>query len=387
MITLFLVPSFYAFISLLIAYIFTLVTVDGVCLSVTHTVMITAIMLNFLATILFKREYSNLAKASVYCKDRSSRWATFFFILGAIGVFQYLASLKGFFGSYTDFFSVLLSSAHEIRWANAELSNAPFLIYFGWVGLFVYFANPGTSKKAKKFKILILLLIAINFSGNLLFLDRTRPFWLVFFCLMAYVYRNKASTGRILMGVALVVPLLVAFFWGIGSFIGKISGENFIQNIKIYLTSGVLYLNFIIENDLIDPNGFRLIYPIGKVLQQLGVDVFVPSQILPFYNVPFLTNVGTYMEPAYTDAGPIGLVFFLIFHSFVLNYVCLWCLKSKNLIPSVFWVSICFCGLLAFFTPKFNTTFVYFVLMLMVVEFIFNVAKSALHKTSPKSVV
>lgn len=199
---------------------------------------------------------------------------------------------------------------------------------------------------------------------------------------MAYIYNNKENTTKAITSTTITAFLFAALFIGIGSFIGEISAASGLESLKIYLISGIHYLNYIIENDLIDPSGFRLIYPIGKALQQIGMDLYVPPQVLPFYHVPFPTNVGTYMEPAYSDAGAPGLVLFILFHSFALNYACLQCLKSNNSIPPVLWAAICFSGALAFFTPKINTTFIYLIIILIIAESIYTTAKKNLRNTN-----
>lgn len=366
-----LVPSFYAFMSLSVAYVIFLFSSYGMSIY-GHSFALLAIFFNLVSVFVFSPLYSRL-KVDVVKPNLG--FVYLFLILGVVGLAEYIHNLGSYFGGLVEFVEVLLTAPYKIRWANTELSNAPFLVYFGWVGFFwaLLARNVGHSG------ILIFFmwgLAALNFFGNFLFLDRTRPFWLIFFAILVYVL---TSGGGVRVWVRFFVSLggLLFVFVLIGFMVGKIELSSLYEKVEIYFLSGFLYLDSVVFSSA-DFSGFRLFYPVGKIFEALGMDVYVPPQILPFLDVPFSTNVATYMEPAFVDWGWWGVVIFLFVHSFLLDYFSIFLLRSGHAALMVLWAVFCFCNFMAFFVPKINTTFVFFVLFVSVVYFLWSVFRSLL---------
>lgn len=366
----FLIPSFYVFMSFFAVLIFMSFSSEYSLPLSAWMVIYLVLLVNFVATFVFYKPYSYVSKIEV---DVNTSVLFVLLFLGFIGLCQYIFILEVYFGGIVNFLYVLMSSPHEIRWANSELANAPLLVYFGWIGFFLYFFSSTQSDYKKKLNWLIILLVIVNFTGNLLFIDRTRPFWLLFFILSTYIYKNSNNDKRLYLKIISSLLVLLLVFILIGIFIGKIQPEQAFDKVKGYFIGGVLYLSHLIEHEIVDYKSSRLIYPLAKVIVYFGGDLDVPSQILPFYKVPFITNVGTYLEPAYSSAGLIGMILFILFHSFVLNYICLYSIKSCYLFPKLFWSCVCFSGLLAFFVPKINTTFVSLVFVIMILEILLKI--------------
>lgn len=366
-----LVPSFYAFMSLSVAYVIFLFSSYSMSIY-GHSFALLAIFFNLVSVFVFSPFYSRL---KVDIGKPNTAFVFLFLTLGVVGLVEYIYNLGSYFGGLMEFVEVLLTAPYKIRWANTDLSNAPFLVYFGWVGFFLALL----ARKVGHSGVLIFfmwVLVALNFFGNFLFLDRTRPFWLIFFAILVYVL---TSGGGMRVWVRFFVSLggLLFVFVLIGFMVGKIELSSLYEKIEIYFISGFLYFDNLVFSSP-DFSGFRLFYPLGKIFEALGVGVYVPPQILPFLDVPFSTNVATYLEPAFVDWGIWGVVIFLFFHSFILDYFALFLLRSERAALMLLWAVFCFCNFMAFFVPKINTTFVFFVFFIFVVYLLWSAFRSLL---------
>jgi len=288
----------------------------------------------------------------------------FFYLVGFIGILIYVSDFSKFFGNASLFISTYLNEAYKIRWEQmTSKSIGTQLSYFGWVGI----ALTIPAVKEKSLSPLWLGVAVLEFSGNFLFVDRTRPFWIVFTsALMLLPFSRKISFSKIskIFLVSLIVG--VVFFTALGSFMGRYFDERRfsdsvlpagIQPLFFYGTSGFAYFNRIVETEG-DPSFIpsRTIYPLMKLLSSLGLADDPPSQINMFYKVPYPTNVGTFLEPFYRDGGVFFAITGMFIYSFVFDWLAFLFLRSKNKLIMFAWANICFVTFMSFFTPKFSNT-------------------------------
>ncbi len=127
------------------------------------------------------------------------------------------------------------------------------------------------------------------------------------------------------------------------------------QNIVFYLTSSYFYLDYIICNENPEYKFDRTINPALKALKSIGIIEKEPTSLInDFYGQPYKTNVGTFLEPFFRDFVYIYMIFGIILHSVLLNYLAFLFLKIKSSF-SLFLVSnICVINFFSFFTPKLN---------------------------------
>jgi hypothetical protein len=150
-----------------------------------------------------------------------------------------------------------------------------------------------------------------------------------------------------------IVPVI--FFFLYTSLTGKYSQYGVIDNLFSYVTGAYGYIDtLLVEDNSKDMVPIRSGYWIAKILELLGFNFQIPDQILDFRYVPFLTNVGTFIEPIYSDG---GLLFVLIFIPIIvvgLDKLALVMYRQSTYLGLFFWGNIVFCSLISFFVPKFN---------------------------------
>jgi hypothetical protein len=166
----------------------------------------------------------------------------------------------------------------------------------------------------------------------------------------------------------LLIPL--TFFVGFSILTGKVSEYGVGDTLFTYATGGYGYLDALIfENEPKDFIPVRLGYWFAKLIELVGFDLQIPNQVLPFKYVPFLTNVGTFLEPIYSDGGL----------PFVLALVPLIVIGMDRLALSMYarsthfglliWGNIVFFSMVSFFVPKFNQLPIWlFILMALVAD-------------------
>jgi hypothetical protein len=281
-------------------------------------------------------------------------------VLGIIGLALYLSEILQIFGGIQGLLDVLVSESHLVRGAEIDLIGVYFS-YFGWIAI------PLTAlrwQNAGRPPLLLTLVAVVQICGNLLFIDRTRPVWIGFVTLLILLPGNTSlSAHRILARVGLIVVGALGAFYGIAFWIGK-TGEVFPYYgpvhvstetgiLYYYITCGFAYFEAI-WNEILIPTMTpeRTLYPLFKVLSMLSIAPTPPAQILPFMDLPFPTNTGTFLEPLYSDGGIAYLAFGVIAATLGVDRLALWCLRSRQPMVVVFWANLCFASFIAFFVPK-----------------------------------
>lgn len=299
--------------------------------------------------------------------------------LGLLGLFLYLREISAIFGGLDQLIDVLASESYLIRQSEVDLIGI-YISYFGWIAI------PLTMLKWRATSRLpwwLFIAVLLQFSGNLLFIDRTRPIWLAFVSLLIiFPLIPRFQFHRLVVRMLVISAFAIGAFFAIGLWIGKtgaglsyygyVGMSDYYAVLYYYLTSGFAYF----ENMLIagqgDPMGLaRSLYPLYKAGSMLGLVAEPPSQILPFEEVPFPANVGTFLEPYFMDGGyPLVLVAILV-HTFGLNAIALAVLRGGSPWGTFLWATLCFVAFISFFVPKLVSTpvWMFFVIALTAMTF------------------
>jgi oligosaccharide repeat unit polymerase len=373
---LFFIPSFYGAMTWgiwLLLYMMKLIRVDncsnaamGIFLFVEAMFILSAfVSLPYYTNIIITKEDGSPADAesSTGCRFSIKAVILLLHVIGFLGLVQYIIEFSKNLGGITGFFLALVNEAYAIRWeAETSTSIGTQLSYFGWIaiGLTVYqFAK-------KKISGYWLIPAFAQFLGNLMFIDRTRPTWILFTCLLMILpAMEKLNIKRIFRWTISSLVLTITLFWLVAEWTGKTSSEGqyedsllpgITQEIYVYGVSGFAYFNKMLEsNEQISYKPERFFYPLLKSLARLGLASEPPSQILEFYDVPFSTNVGTFLEPFYRDGGLVFVLCGVIFYSFGFDTIGMLLLKSKKPLAIYAWSNLCFTTFIGFFTPKISS--------------------------------
>ena len=285
-------------------------------------------------------------------------------ILGFIGLFLHFSQVVTSLSSMGGLIAALFEDSQLIRKTNVD----PFGIhisYFGWIAIPLTILAWRIDRRGIA---LLLIATAVQFLANIMFIDRTRPIWLILASLIICLPFAKQLRLRAIFARSLVVvTLLVGLFLVIGFWIGKRGGwfdayghvsiGNEFALIYYYLTGGFAYFDVLFDTTYdFTYLPERTLYPLFKIGELLGISSPPPPQILQFIDAPFPTNTGTMLEPLYSDGGLLFVVFGTIGATFVVDFVGLICLRARNAFCLVFWANLCVVSFLAYFVPKQNST-------------------------------
>lgn len=365
---LFLIPSFYGAVTWgawLALYLMKLIRVDaGGALAMGIFLLVEALFLLSLSTSL--PSYRSLA-ADLSRPDRSAgvRFGERHVLIalhavGFLGLALYVFDFSRNLGGVAGFFLALVSEAHAIRWeAETSSSIGTQLSYLGWmaIALTVFFRARGRISR------FWLVPASFQFLGNLLFIDRTRPLWILFSSLLVIIPAVGLPDGRKILRWAagsLVAALLI--FWLVAEWTGKTAFEGKFDDSRLpgiaaelyaYGAGGFAYFGRMVAgNEELSYAPVRIAYPLGKLLARFGLAEEPPGQVLDFYDVPFSTNVGTFLEPFYRDGGLLFVLCGILIYSFGFDLLGLHLLRSGRPLAVYAWSSLCFAAFIGFFTPK-----------------------------------
>ena len=286
-------------------------------------------------------------------------------LIGFVGVSMDVVHLAPYFGGLSGFLRHLISDPIAIRLQGLETTSLGTQIsYFGWVAIALSVFEYRRKRLAKPWIVLAFL----QLLGNLVFIDRTRPMWILFTAVLMALptARLRPTVVKSLWIGLLATAAAVAVFVGIGKFIGKVYGEELLgrsmlppslQTTYYYGTCGFAYFNEIIQAEQGDsalPE--RTFYPVMEILSRVGLGGAPPSQVNEFYRVPFPTNVGTALEPFYRDGGLGFTLLGIVLMTFGVDLVGLVFLRMRSGVAVFAWANLCFASFMAFFTPKLNNT-------------------------------
>lgn len=324
---------------------------------VTCFLLSNALMSRFFLAI----DFENLGKQIAV--DRLD--STLFLVSTAIGLgglALYILDFSENFGGVAQFFYVFLTNPLEIRAAAADSTSLGFQIsYFSWLSVFYCVLLLATGYgRGVLWKILLALLGLSEFALNLLFVDRTRPTILFVICALGFAacrFGRLRHPLRFFLAVFLG-PLVIFFAQAL--YTGKYdAGDGLVSNFMVYILGGFGYFSSLLTDVIPDYSFARTFYPAAKILEALGMLREVPPQILEFRDIPFLTNVGTFLEPLASDGGLIGVLIGVPALVTAMDFFALIALRVRS-IPGLFiWANLILVTLLSFFVPKYNATHIY----------------------------
>lgn len=347
-----------------------------------HIIFIVQIILFLLATLFFSKSYLNtkLKELSVSCKVPSVTLVLILQLIGFCGITKFILDFSphlpdGFVGS-------LLGDSSQIRALGAEITSIGIqLSYFGWLAIGISFCY-------RKINWWLIFISLFQFIVNFIFIDRTRPIWILFTVFLCFVWtRNNLNGWRVFRSLFIVGIMFIILFVVVALWSGK-TGEGVVDehvnpligSLYLYITAGFAYFSHMLAVEI--PGEFfipdRVFAPIFTILSSLGLSTPPPAQILDFYEVPYFTNVGTALEPFYRDGGLLFLVLGMFIYSFGFNLFGLWLLKRNNAFAVYAWATLCFCNLIGSFTPKIGNFPVWFFIVLGVLPIFSFSSKSKL---------
>jgi oligosaccharide repeat unit polymerase len=295
--------------------------------------------------------------------------------IGFFGLFLYARDFGAELGGTAVFFYTFFESPLQIRGLAQEVTSSGFQIsYFSWIFIFygAYFIFSGFFEK--KYSILLVwILLFLAFFLNLLFIDRTRPITIFVVSALTVIFLrlHKIRRPSRLIFFLLLSPFII--FLAQAIFTQKYDAEEgLFGNIVVYIFGGFGYLSALLYDVSPQYELTRTFLPISKILESFGVIRNVPSQVLEFKDVPFPTNVGTFLEPMLSDGGAIFVVLLTPLLIFWIDYFALKTLASRTVLGVFLWANLVFLQMLSFFVPKYNATYLYLFAIIFILSKIFK---------------
>ena len=291
-------------------------------------------------------------------------WCVIAHGIGFLGIVKYVVDYGASLGSVGDFGSLLIYESYKIRQANEVTTSIGFQVsYIGWIAIGLSLLSGGQGTWQKR---IVYALCGLQFLCNCLFIDRTRPTWILFICFICIVYMSQRISRKTMLFYLGGLPLFfVTLFIIIGAWIGKTDfSKAFMSDNKAqilegpiyYASCGFAYLNWAVDH--VDPSRLfleRSLYPAYKVYSLIDPTKLPMSQVNEFVSVPLPTNVGTFIEPFIRDAGLVFAVFGMIVHSFIFDFLAAYLRRQGSAIGIFLLGNICFTTFIGFFTPKANS--------------------------------
>lgn len=316
-------------------------------------------------------------------------WMLFLISLfvGAYGLFRYLADFNSFLGG-DSIFLVFFIDPLAIRALAAEETSVGFQFsYLSWfaIGFIVYYLTINTQgKKWFGGRFIFLSVAVVLFVLNLFFIDRTRPVLIVLtslFIIFACRFDKIKYPVRLIL-LSMAFPIV--FFFMHALFTEKYDAdEGLFKNFSTYLLGGVGYMSAMMDVEI---NGFEFkntFLPLAKLAASFKLIDAPPSEVLEFRNVPFLTNVSTFIHPFLVDGGILYAIVFIPLIIFVLDLLAIYSIFSKSFTGLFLWASVIVISLFSFFVPKFNATYFYIFVFLHVIVIASRILKFKKNKRLP----
>jgi hypothetical protein len=374
-----LVPSTYGLIGWGIAAIFLFVDPVGMnSLSINgYLIFVYTILVFAIATIFFNNRFAKISYKSPLKPTRTD--ITVFFcstVLGITGLYLYLHDILTFYGNISALAVLLTTGALQIRSDAEEFSSfAVQLSYFSWISIFAGLLIVRSKHISGKYILLVCLLIIFQFSINLLFIDRTRPVWILFTIGMGMLFSRPLLLRALRRGIAYII-VAPAVIFVVFSFTAQKFNEDYgiFGTMAAYIISGPGYIDDLSNKPIDDPDYFpkRTFFPIAKALHSAGLVSEIPDHVLIDRHIPFATNVGTMHEPYFSDGG--FLYFFFAFPTlvFAINYLAYFSYKSRSMTGLFLWSNCTFLFVISFFVPKFNSVPFYLFILIFITQHVLS---------------
>ena len=308
-------------------------------------------------------------------RSRLERAILIITLLGTIGLIGYLKLVNDQFGVGVFFSgnSFIVRQAEATEEFQREFGPAKFLNYLNFaippLLMFYYRVFP----KGAALKLIVCAVPTV--ASAALSLDRTQPFFVIMWTAFIYLLLTGKSEGRRLLVAALAVGgLLIVVFLAVGAVLGKTAENNpLLLSASLlpetfdpillpysYLTSGIPALDrYLASNPPAEYWGLFSLLPVSKILVGWGLASAAPSEIGPFYLIPFPQNTYTFLNVFYSDFGMPG-VFGV---PFALGVVSTWLhkrfLERPSLLNTVQLALLLYCLAISVFGNKFVSTFIW----------------------------
>jgi oligosaccharide repeat unit polymerase len=348
-----------------------------------YLIYIYVLICGALSCYLSYRFYKKINIKLIYSKKIINIFDIFLFyiatIIGSYGLFKYIYDFSNLLGGLANFISIFFLEPLTIRdLASDETSIGFQLSYFSWISIFYSLCFIlSDNYKYEKYKYILMGLIFFETFANIMFIDRTRPIFIFLTSALILILlkaRKIKKLSRYLFFIA-VAPILIFFIQAL--FSGKFDqDEGLLKNFLIYFYGGMGYFSQVLDQVNPDYEFTRSFYPVAKLLVFFGLDINVPSQILTFRNIPFTTNVGTFLEPLFSDGGILFVLMGVPFIILIFDFIAYHAIKSRSVFGLFYWSVLIFISVFAFFASKFNSTYfylfslIYFIIIFLQINFI-----------------
>lgn len=306
-------------------------------------------------------------KSSVRCLDSAPRQLAFFAflsIIGGSGAYLYFSNLGVGFGGMNALIYTFIEDPLAVRGYNSEMGSAGTqLTFFGWpavvLGVLIL-----RSRLAFWIKLVVVTISVGLLLANMGFVDRTRPVWIIAMAFFALAVSSPWLRARLVVALLFFLAAVVAFFLAFSLVTGKKVESGLAGTFAVYSASGFVYLDKLVQEDVEEFSLVRTFYPVSKVLEAVGVIEDVPPQVLDPKFVPMWTNVGTIVEPLYSDGGWFLIIVGFPLLALALNSLAASCLRRPTALALALYGSVMFTMIIGFFVPKFASTpnYVFFLL-------------------------
>jgi len=371
------IPSFYGAVAWCLSiFLFEVRIFAFQQLSVVALVLIIFTIATFtFATIIFIPLFFRYGGLPVAKYVPSLKYIIVLHFIGFIGLILAVIPVVTAVGGWNVYFYLLVNNSAVIRQFYTSVvgsySAGIQISYFGWIAIWLSVIRMRYIKE-RKIKWLVLLLVSCQFLANIFMIDRTRPFWIIFVSiwLILYAYPKVKRLRFLVMNAVVAVVILLSIFIFVANWTGKTIknnpglatvSNNSLTMPYVYATAGIAYFNQITKYETINYSLERSMYPLYMLLSKLKLVNRPPSQINEFYNAPFPTNVGTFLEPYYRDGGPLLCILAIFIHAFGFNLLALYGLKSNQPMIAVLTGNLCFIDVMSSFTPKANSTAIWLI--------------------------
>lgn len=312
------------------------------------------------------------------------------FAVGLFGILIYVRDIGAGLRSITGFFDALLQQSALIR-VQSQLSGSigTQLTYFGWIAVMLAVYGIASKKLSRAWWIPVSLV----FIGNCLYIDRTRPTWILFIgAMMLLPAARRLSLAKLATYGFSALALIFVLFGVIGEWIGKKPNPSlygttvlpsYAVNQYVYGTSAFAYFNdLILQNEQGSGGLDGNFYPALQALSFVGIAPAPSEQVLPFSNVPFPANTGTALQPFWQDGGLLGVFLGILVLSFGMDVLGLLMLRAGTPLALCGWANLCFVSMIAFFTPKLNNTPTWVIGAFSIGSFVVHTLRSSSARTA-----
>jgi oligosaccharide repeat unit polymerase len=375
-------PSFYLLSTFSIAYFFYAIDVTKLEHPPVelHFWCIVTILMSLLSVLVYSKKYNKVINEDAFKKGISTPFLTskskvwlliLITVVGILGIVKYVLDYSKLLGAFGIFYNIFMEDTGQLRtWADNVESVGIQISYLSWIAAFILTIEVSLRHINRKWIIAVILIVLCNS----IFLDRTRPVWIVFTCALAafMVTYNKHSRKKIITIISSIIGFFIGIFIFIGAMLGKVTDQEDytglslpkeVQPLFLYLTCSFAYMGRLLYYD--KPCEYwpvRSFYPIQKTLASLHLVEQPPNPILDYFSIPFMVNTGTFLEPYFQDGGRIFLILAILLHTFVFDQMALYFMKRISSLAVISIATLCFVDFIAFFVPRATSPAIWFIL-------------------------